>query len=52
MPEVSDRQREVLAAIRERDGPTRQELADALDVKPTTVEYHMGRLEEQGYEFD
>jgi DNA-binding CsgD family transcriptional regulator len=52
MSGLTDRQTEVLAELRARDGPTRQEVADALGVKPTTVEYHMERLRDAGYCFD
>ena len=49
MPELSDRQAEVLAAL--TDGPTtRTEIANALDVAPTTVSDHFAALREAGIE--
>jgi DNA-binding CsgD family transcriptional regulator len=51
MRELSDRQRDVLQQIA-GGGNTKPELADALDIKPTTVEHHLENLREKGYDFD
>ena len=49
MPELSDRQAEVLTLL--KDGPTtRTEIANALDVSPSTVSDHFHALREAGIE--
>lgn len=51
MPTLSDRQAAVLDHLRDGD-VTRSEVADALDVEPTTIEYHMDRLQDKGWTFE
>ena len=47
MPELSDRQAEVLTLL--KDGPTtRTEIANALDVSPSTVSDHFSALRKAG----
>ena len=50
MPELTDRQAAILRRI---DGETtRPEIAAELDIKPTTVEYHMDELQDKGWAFE
>ena len=53
MPDLSDRQREVVDIIPEsQPGVRRAEIGDELGVETTTAEYHMEQLKEKGYRFE
>ena len=53
MPDLSDRQAEVLAEIPDTTpGVTRAAVAERLGVEPTTVEYHQEELKKKGYRFE
>jgi DNA-binding CsgD family transcriptional regulator len=51
MAGLPDRQAAVLEYLRE-GGYTRAEIADELDIKPTTVEYHQNQLSDKGFPSD
>ena len=51
MADLPDRQAAVLEYLRE-GGYTRAEIADDLDIKPTTVEYHQNQLSDKGFPSD
>jgi len=51
MAGLPDRQAAVLEYLRD-GGYTRAEIADELDIKPTTVEYHQNQLSDKGFPSD
>jgi len=56
MPDLSQRQRDVLNLLPtdadETAGVSRTDIAEALDIAPTTIEHHMDQLEKKGYVLD